>query len=603
MTSIFKKILKLLDERERKRLYILFGAMTVSALIEVAGIVSILPFLALITNPTLINDNRYLNWLYTTLNFQSSNRFLIFIGVMVLLILIVSNILVILTMWGVSRFTNMRNFTISRRLLSRYLHQPYVFFLNKNTIELGKNILSEVTIVTSGVLIPLMQIISSGIVALFIFTMLIVVEPLLALSVIVILGVVYIFIYRMVKKKISNIGKRRFSANIELHKAVYEAFGGIKQLKLLGFEEVFINRYSKPSSEYARDNATNQIISGTPRYIMEVVAIGGIISVVLYLLASTKGFQDILPIIGLFAFAAYRIMPALQNIYASVTTMRFYVHGLDVLYKDMYSFEDKSYTTAYFKKKSPPLSLQEELRLEGITFSYPGTSKPVIDNLNIIIDSNTSVAFVGKTGVGKTTIADIILGLLRPCSGRMLVDGVEITDDNLSGWQKNLGYIPQDIYLLDDTVTRNIAFGVPDENIDMNIIRSAAQIANIHNFVTEDLPDGYQTVVGERGIRLSGGQRQRIGIARALYHNPGVLVLDEATSALDGATEKEVFEAINNIAKTKTLIIIAHRLTTIRGCDVIYVLKYGKIVGQGKYEELMRSNTEFRKIARAHLLK
>ncbi|OFW62411.1 MAG: hypothetical protein A2Z35_03200 [Actinobacteria bacterium RBG_19FT_COMBO_36_27] len=603
MANIFKKVLKLLDERERKRLYMLFGAMTISALIEVAGIVSILPFLALITNPTLINDNRFLNWLYITLNFQSSNRFLIFIGIMVLLILIVSNILVILTMWGVSRFTNMRNFTIARRLLSRYLHQPYIFFLNKNTIELGKNILSEVTIVTSGVLIPLMQIISSGIIALFIFAMLMVVEPLLALSVMVILGVAYIFIYRIVKKKVSNIGKRRFNANIELHKAVYEAFGGIKQLKLLGFEEVFINRYSKPSSEYARDTATNQIISGTPRYIMEVVAIGGIISVVLYLLASARGFQDVLPIIGLFAFAAYRIMPALQNIYASITTMRFYVHGLDVLYRDMYAFEDKSYTPAYSKKKFPPLNLQKELRLEGITFSYPGTSKPVIDNLNIKIDSNTSVAFVGKTGVGKTTIADIILGLLRPCNGRMLVDGVEITDNNLSGWQKNLGYIPQDIYLLDDTVTRNIAFGVPDENIDMNIIKSTAQIANIHNFVTEELPNGYQTVVGERGIRLSGGQRQRIGIARALYHNPGVLVLDEATSALDGTTEKEVFEAINNISRTRTMIIIAHRLTTIRSCDVIYVLKYGKIVGQGKYEELMESNTEFRKMAKAHLLK
>ncbi|MFZ3136140.1 MAG: ATP-binding cassette domain-containing protein, partial [Thermodesulfovibrionales bacterium] len=338
-----------------------------------------------------------------------------------------------------------------------------------------------------------------------------------------------------------------------------------------------------------------------PRYIMEVVAIGGIISVVLYLLASDRGFQDALPIIGLFAFAAYRIMPALQNIFASLTTLRFYVHALDVLYEDMYFFEHKSYTAAYSKKKFSPLNLQKELKLEEITFSYPGTRKPVIDNLNIKIDSNTSVAFVGKTGVGKTTIADIVLGLLRPNSGRMLVDGVEITDDNLPGWQKNLGYIPQDIYLLDDTVTRNIAFGVPDEEIDMNIVKSVAQIANIHNFVTEELPNRYQTVVGERGVRLSGGQRQRIGIARALYHNPGVLVLDEATSALDGATEKEVFEAINNIAKTKTLIIIAHRLTTVKDCDVIYVLKDGKIVGQGKYEELMESNIEFRKMAKAHL--
>ena len=601
MVSIFKKILKLLNEKERKRLYMLFGIMTLSALIEVVGIVSILPFLSLITNPALINNNNILNLLYTSFNFQSTNKFLIFIGVMVLVVLIVSNVLVILTMWGVARFTNMRNYSISRRLLSRYLYQPYVFFLNKNTIELGKNILSEVSSVTSGVLIPLMDIISRGIVALFIFAMLLAVEPLLALSVMVILSVAYMFIYRIVKKKISNLGKRRFSANTKLHKAVYEAFGGIKQLKLLGFEKVFINRYSEPSSSYAKDTATNKIISGTPRYIMEVIAIGGIISVVLYLLASNRGFQDTLPMIGLFAFAAYRIMPALQNIFTSVTTIRFYTSSLDVLYEDMFSFEHKSYTKNYFTKKLLPVKLQKELKLEKITFSYPEISKPVIDNLNIKISSNTSVAFVGKTGEGKTTIADIILGLLRPDSGRILVDDIEITVDNLSNWQKNLGYIPQDIYLLDDTVTRNIAFGVPDEEIDDNIVKNVAQIANIHNFVTEELPDKYQTSVGERGIRLSGGQRQRIGIARALYHNPGVLVLDEATSALDGTTENEVFEAINNIARTKTLIIIAHRLTTIKGCDVIYVLKDGKIVGQGKYQELMKLNTEFQKMAKARI--
>ena len=601
MVKFIQKILKLLNKRERKRLYILFSAMVISALIEVAGIASILPFLSLITNPTLIDDNRILNWLYTTLSFQSSNRFLIFIGVVVLLVLIASNILILLTMWGVARFTSMCDFTISKRLLSRYLHQPYVFFINKNTSELGKNILIEVSKFIVGVMMPLMLVISRGIVAFFIFIMLIIVEPLLALSVMVILGSAYVFIYKMVKKKISEIGKIRFSANAERYKAVSEAFGGIKQLKLLGLEEFFLNRYSKPSSECARHSATHQIISGTPRYIMEIVAIGGIISVVLYLLTSNRGFQDILPIIGLFTFAAYRIMPALQSIFLSVTTIRFHIKSLNTLHEDMYSFECKSYATTYSREKFSPLNLQKELKLEEITFNYPGTRMPIIDNLNIKIDSNTSVAFVGKTGVGKTTIADIILGLLRPDSGRILVDGVEITDDNLTEWQKNLGYIPQDIYLQDDTVTRNIAFGVPDEKIDMNIVRDAAQTANIHNFVTEELPDGYQTVVGERGIRLSGGQRQRIGIARALYHNPEVLVLDEATSALDGATEKEVFEAINNISRTKTLIIITHRLTTVRGCDVVYVLEEGKIVGQGKYDELMESNTEFRKMAKAHL--
>jgi ABC-type multidrug transport system fused ATPase/permease subunit len=485
--------------------------------------------------------------------------------------------------------------------LSRYLHQPYIFFLNKNTAELGKNILSEVVGVTTGVLVQFMRIISSGIVALFIFAMLIAVKPLLSLSVMIILSAAYVFIYRVVKRKISNIGKRRFNANTELYKVVDEAFGGIKQLKLLGFEDVFINRYSKPSFEYAKVTATNQIISNTPRYIMEVVTIGGIISVVLYLLASTRGIQDAIPIIGLFAFSAYRIMPALQGVFASTAALRYYIPSLDFLYKDMYSFEDKSYAPVYSKKEFPTIYLQKELELERITFSYPGTNKPVIDNLSIKIAHNTSVAFVGKTGVGKTTIADIILGLLKPGSGRILVDGIEITDDNIAGWQKNLGYIPQDIYLLDDTVIRNIAFGVPDEHIDMNSVKDAAKIANIHNFVAEELPNGYQTVVGERGIRLSGGQRQRIGIARALYHNPGVLVLDEATSALDGATEKEVFEAIDNVAQTKTLIIIAHRLSTVKSCDVIYVMKDSKIVGQGKYEELIESNIEFRNMAKAHL--
>lgn len=601
MRKFIQKIFKLLDERERKQLYMLFGAMTISALIEVAGIASILPFLSLITNPALIDDNRIMNWLYTILNFQSPNRFLIFIGIVVLLFLIVSNIVVLLTMWGVARFINMRNFTISKRLLSRYLHQPYVFFLNKNTSELGKNILAEVENFIIGVMIPLMRFLSRGIVALFIFAILIMAEPFLALIVMVVLGGAYVFIYKIVKKKLHDIGKKNFKSNAERFKSVSEAFGSIKQLRLLRCEEFFIESYSKPSYERARNNSTYQIVSEIPRYIMEIVAIGGMVSVVVYLLASARGIQGALPTIGLFAFAAYRIMPALQSIFMSLATIRFYVPTLEALCDDMYSFEHKSYTTTYFKKKFSSLNIQKEIKLEEITFNYPGTRMPVIDNLNIKIDANTSVAFVGKTGAGKTTIADIILGLLRPDSGRMLVDGVEITDDNLPSWQKNLGYIPQDIYLQDDTVTRNIAFGVPDEKIDMNIVKDAAQIANIHNFVIKELPNEYQTVVGERGVRLSGGQRQRIGIARALYHNPEVLVLDEATSALDGSTEKEVFEAIDNISQTKTLVIIAHRLTTVKSCDVIYVLKEGKIVGQGKYEELMESNKEFRKIAQAHL--
>ncbi len=594
---MIKKVLKLLTSRERKRLSLLLGVIIVSSIIEVAGIASILPFLSLIANPDLIQDNRYLNFLYTSLNFQSTNRYLIFIGVLVLVILIISNLLIFLTRWGEARFSWMRSHFISRRLLSRYLYQPYKFFLNQNTSILGKNILSESQVVAKGVIMPLLEIFSRGIVAIFIFIMLIIVEPLLALSLIFVLGGAYVFTYRLTKQRLVIKGEKRYQTNTERFKAINEAFGDVKQVKLMGYENFFIKSYSKPSIENAKHTATAQIIGQIPKYIIEIIAFSGIIVVVLYLLAIDRSFEKFLPLMGLYAFSVYRLLPALQAIFAEIAAIRFNTKGLNALYEDMYSFGDRVDIGVPDKTKMNLLPFKKELELKNITFSYSESNKPVIRDLNIKIDVNTSVAFAGATGAGKTTIANIILGLLRPDSGRIVIDGIEITDENLVSWQRNLGYIPQDIYLQDDTVIRNITFGIPDNKIDMDSVIRSAKIANIHDFIMEQLPDQYDTVVGERGARLSGGQRQRIGIARALYHDPGVLVLDEATSALDGATEKEVFKAIENIAKTKTLIIIAHRLTTIQGCDVIYVMEKGSIVGRGKYDELIKSNKSFKKIA------
>jgi ABC-type multidrug transport system fused ATPase/permease subunit len=248
-----------------------------------------------------------------------------------------------------------------------------------------------------------------------------------------------------------------------------------------------------------------------------------------------------------------------------------------------------------------PLPFKDSLELTGITFRYPEAAEPVVCGLSLTIKTGSSVAFAGKTGSGKTTIADIILGLLPPEGGCMRVDGVEIGPENMQRWQRNLGYVPQDIYLQDDTIASNIAFGIAEEKVNMEAVERAAKIANIHDFIVGELPDGYQTLVGERGVRLSGGERQRVGIARALYHDPTVLVLDEATSALDGTTEQVVFTAIENIARVKTLVIIAHRLTTVRKCDVVYVIEDGRIIVRGTYDELLESNTKFRKMARSHL--
>ncbi|MGZ5486621.1 MAG: ABC transporter transmembrane domain-containing protein, partial [Nitrososphaeraceae archaeon] len=323
MISIIKKILRLLTAAERKRFYMLFGVMTISGLIEVAGIASIMPFLSLITSPSLIETNKIVNWLYISLNFQSANRFLIFAGVAVLIILIVSNGLVFLTLWGSERFAWMRSYTISRRLLKNYLYQPYVFFLNRNTSILGKNILSEVHQAVKGVIVPVIEIFTKGVLALFIIVMLIAIDLVLALSLMVILGCAYIFIYRIVKKRLNTIGMRRFQTNAERFKAIVEAFGDIKQLKLMGRENFFIKNYSKPASEFARLNATNAVIAQVPRYIMEIISFGSLIIVVLYLLAMGRGFEEFLPLIGLYAFATYRLMPALQAIFTGIANLRF----------------------------------------------------------------------------------------------------------------------------------------------------------------------------------------------------------------------------------------------------------------------------------------
>jgi ABC-type multidrug transport system fused ATPase/permease subunit len=306
------------------------------------------------------------------------------------------------------------------------------------------------------------------------------------------------------------------------------------------------------------------------------------------------------PVIGLYAFATHRLMPSLQAIFRQVTAIRFSARAVDILYEDLRSLEVKGNHPKRESKEIKPLPIKNKIELKNVSFTYPSAGKPVIKNLNLKIKSSSSIAFAGETGAGKTTAADIILGLLRPQSGKIIVDGVEITDENLPNWQRNLGYIPQDIYLHDDTVAKNIAFGVPSKKIDREKIKEAAKIANIDNFIVNELLDGYETPVGERGIRLSGGQKQRIGIARALYRNCDVLVLDEATSALDGVTETEIFKAINNVAKAKTLIMIAHRLTTVKNCDVIYLLEEGKITASGRYDELMKKNRVFRKMAKAN---
>jgi ABC-type multidrug transport system fused ATPase/permease subunit len=332
-----------------------------------------------------------------------------------------------------------------------------------------------------------------------------------------------------------------------------------------------------------------------------VMAFGGILLIVLYFVGTDHGSSSqMIPLLALYAFAGYRLLPALQQIFSGITTVRFSAAALEVLHRDLTEERGDADPELVLKRSEgrQPLPFCRAIELRNVSFCYSGVQEPAIKGINLTIDRNTSIGLVGATGSGKTTTVDLILGLLPLASGKMLADGVEINGDTLANWQRNLGYVPQQIYLCDDTITRNIAFGVPDHEIDMAAVTRAARIANLHGFIEKELPEGYETIIGERGVRLSGGQRQRIGIARALYRDPAVLIMDEATSALDGITEESVMDALRALSGEKTIIMIAHRLTTVKDCDIIYHMEHGHIVNQGSYDELLGSSAWFQAAAR-----
>jgi ABC-type multidrug transport system fused ATPase/permease subunit len=596
MFTVINNILSLLTGKERRQLFWLSIAIVLMALVEVAGIASVMPFMAVVGNPEVVQTNQWINWVYRTGGFTSPDRFLVFLGFIVLFIIIASNVFKATTTWLELRFVNFRTYSLSRRLFYHYLTQPYTFFLNQNTQLLGKNLLQEVFQFMHSVLKPATEIFSKVIVTLCIFGLLLCVDPLLAVIIVTILGGAYAFLYCVVQRKLARLGEERFEANAQRFKTTGEALTGIKDLKILGREPVFFAKFSVHARQMAGNMTSHQTISQLPRFVMEAVSFGGILLIVLYFLMIKADVGQTLPILALYAFAGYRLMPALQNIFSAATTIRFNLAAVDALRQNLAGMADLP--SNWSRSSLPALPFRDKIQFERITFAYPGAANHVIRGLNLIIVKNSSVGFVGATGSGKTTIVDILLGLLEPQEGFLKIDGTPITPENLPRWQRNLGYVPQTIFLCDDSITGNIAFGEPPEEIDMAAVERAAKIANLHDFVMNDLPEGYATHVGERGVRLSGGQRQRIGIARALYHNPEILIMDEATSALDGITEEAVIQAISNLAGEKTIITIAHRLTTLRDCDVIYVMEKGQVIEEGTYAQLSRSSTRFQAMAR-----
>lgn len=604
MISLVKKLFKILTIREKFQLAALLLAIIITAFMQTLGIASVLPFITLIMEPNLIFENRWLYWVYETFDFGTVNSFIIFVGIAMFAIIVVSNLVSAFTTWLNLRFVWMNNHRLSRRLLEKYLSMPYTFFLNKNSSELSKNVLSDVAQLTGSFLMPLMNIISRGLVTLFILILLLWINPLVSLLTILFIGGAYAAIYWRVNRNLKYRGEKSLEANLNRFKVVLEAFGGIKDIKVLNRERYFLDRYSNYSLEYARQNSWNAVIGQLPRFVLEAIAFGGVIVFVLVLLIQRGDASQVIPLASVFAFAGYRLMFALQEIFSCFTQMQFSKALFDRIYSDFTSpTESALYQASKSNLVPEEMPFSSELSLENIAFSYPNSDQPVLRDINLSIKKNSSVALVGSTGAGKTTLIDIIIGLLFPQHGSMLVDGIAVSGDNLHRWQKKIGYVSQHIYLCDDTVTRNIAFGIPDKLVDRDRLERAAALANIEDFILNELPYGYDTIVGEHGVRLSGGQRQRIGIARAFYSDPEVLVFDEATSALDGVTEDTVLTAMLSTVSSKTLIIIAHRLTTVKNCDQVYMMERGKIIASGTYDSLLAGNKLFRAMAKVDKVK
>jgi ABC-type multidrug transport system fused ATPase/permease subunit len=578
MINTLKKILYLITINERKNAAFLLLMIILVSFVDMMGIASILPFMAVVTNPSLVDTNEFLKFFFNFLSIfgvENNHQFILVLGIIVFLFLLLSLFFKAITSYFKTLFIYKLEYSISKRLIEKYLHQPYSWFLNRNSADLGKNILSEVQNVTHGGILTLIDLIGSGIITISLLVLIIFVNPVITIIAGVLLISAYLIIYFFLNNYINHLGKERTINNLLRFTIVSEAFGAIKEVKVKGLEKTYIKSFSKSSKIFSKTQAISQAIALLPRFILEAIAFGGILLIIIYFIYQAGNLNYALPIISLYVFVGYRLLPSLQQIYSSLTQLTFVGSALNKLYDDIKILKP------IFKDQDQDqdiLKFNKSITLSNVYYSYPNSSRTALQNINLTIPIKSKVCIVGPTGSGKTTTIDIILGLLETQKGTLKVDGKVITNKNVTSWQRIIGYVPQQIYLTDDTITANIAFGVDSNNIDKLSIERASKIANLHEFITNELPEKYQTIVGERGVRLSGGQRQRIGIARALYFKPKLLILDEATNALDKQTEQAVMDSITSISKDITIIKVTHRLNTIKKCDFIFKFDKGQIL-------------------------
>lgn len=595
MANLLKKIFYVLPKGDSIKLTILLLAMLVAATLEVVGIGMIPAFVAIVADPETVMRIQLLQPFFDTFEITSARDLLIWGSLLLVAVFIVKSIYIIAFNYYEARFIMNRRYTISYRLMKAYMHAPYVYLLQRNTAELYRNIGQEIHVFINSVVTSLLKICREGVMALAILIFLFVMEPLITILVITLSGIGAGLFILLNKQKMKEYGRQEQELRGEMIKAVYQGLGGIKDTRVLNREEDFIEKFRDKAYKSTRLLTYIRFIQQIPRPVVETTAVMGMLLVAAVLVWQERPMSGIIPILTLFAMATVRLMPSVQQMISQYTNVRYNLVSLNPIYQDLKDLEKYNTKFAEDRKSQKPLALGSSIEINNVSYSYPDSNEQALKNVSITIPRGKAVAFVGPSGAGKTTMVDLILGLLEPEGGEIMVDGFNI-QENISAWQRNMGYIPQSIYLADETLRSNIAFGVPEDEIDDAKVEHAVKLAQLEDMVCQ-LSDGLDTIIGEHGTRLSGGQRQRIGIARALYHNPKVLVMDEATSALDNITEKQITNAIQSLKGERTLVMIAHRLTTVKDCDKLYFMENGRIIQEGTYQSLVNSNVRFREMA------
>jgi len=589
------RLLQIFTKEEKIKFIWLSLVILMMGFLEVVGVASILPFMQLMAEPNAITQNRWLSAAYDLFHFVSLKQMLIYSGVTIIILIGITNVFSIFATWLQYKYSWNIAHNLGMRLLSSYLGKPYKFYLKNNTSELQTYIISEVGSLTGGVIVPIIEIFSRSFVAIIILILLFMVDPNIALVMFGGLGSAYVLIYMSQKNYLKKIGKHRIEMNLLRYKTLKEAFEGIKTIMVYNKRDFFFQRYEYASREFSNIQPVYNLLLAIPRSALEFLAFGSILGVTIYLYISAGDIQSALPRLSLYAVAGYRLLPALQKIFAALAKLRHNLPIVDKVYKDLaLNHQQAQIDPIASDFEMPAVPFKNKIELDFLQFRYEAEQEPIIDNLDITIKKGQTIAFIGSTGSGKTTLIDLVVGLLHPTSGGIKIDGLQLNPDNVKAWQQQIAYVPQEVFLFDNTISRNITLGIDEKDIDIKQLERATQLADIYQFISETLPDGFETNIGDRGVRISGGQRQRLGLARALYTLPSVLVLDEATSALDSITEKSVIESLKTLPQDITTIIIAHRLSTVKHADCIYILDKGKVAAKGSYEMLVESSDTFK---------